>query len=187
LLSDRDIVRAIKDKNLLIEPFDREMVQSCSIDMRLAPEYRTFRYAPLSGHNGILDVGDLKEDHTELCDAADFNGVIALPPGGFILGSSVEYFEFGLMLGGRVEGKSSLGRLGLSVHETAGFFDPGFQGNCTFEIKNNQPAHYIYLRAGMKIAQMAFHRLTSVPERSYAQIGHYSGQRGPTESRYKLS
>lgn len=167
-------------KALLIEPFCREQVQPCSMDMRLAPEYRTF-------NTGVLDVGNLEADHTTLRNAEDTGGVIALPPGAFILGSSIEYFEFGLMLCGRVEGKSSLGRLGLSVHETAGFFDPGFKGNCTFEIKNNQPHNPIYLRAGMKIAQMAFSRLSSVPERSYDKIGHYSGQRGPTESRYKLS
>lgn len=187
MLADRDILRAVRQGELKIEPFEEANVQPCSLDMRLDPIYRRFKYNPNEGHGAILDVGDIKEGHTELCDAGDHDGVIALPPGDFILASTTEYFEFGSQLCGRIEGKSSLGRLGLSVHETAGFFDPGFKGNCTLEIKNNQPAHYIYLRAGMKIAQMAFSRLDSRPNRTYDQIGHYSGQRGPTESKFKLS
>lgn len=182
MLSDRDIRRAIKDKLLVIDPFDPLLINPCSIDMRLDPRYRVFTAAS-------IDMAHVNEHHTQLRHADDDNGVIALLPGAFILCSSVEQFQLGNMLCARVEGKSSLGRLGLSIHETAGFIDPGFVGNITFEVKNNLPNTTLYLRPGQKIAQLAFSRLSSVPEKTYQQTGRYIGKHaaGPVESKFTLT
>lgn len=180
MLSDHDIVAAMKRGDLLIEDFHDDQLQPASYDLRLDPMFR----APSSEFHAI-DLANVPEGHTFLSSMDDSDGQLMLAPGRFILASTQEYFELGDTLGARVEGRSSLGRLGLMVHITAGFVDPGFCGNITFEVYNASP-WTLTLHSGMKVAQLAFFRVSSAPSRTYGMRGHYQGQRGPTESRFKL-
>lgn len=179
LLSDVDIHRAQQVNEINIDPYDVDLVQPSSIDVRLDRWYRTPKFDMRH-----LDVADIPEDHTELWDAQP-GGAIRLRPGDFILGSTAERVTLGSRYAARFEGKSSIARLGVAVHVTGGFIDPGFDGQVTVEIANLAP-WAITLRAGMRIGQLAFHRLSSQPRRLYGLRGNYAGQQGPTESRFKL-
>lgn len=158
----------------LISPFDREQINPASYDLRLHYMTRWF------DRTMKLDTADL-EEHTFPYEIEDF---VLLEPDEFILGCTQERVSLPADLVARVEGKSSLGRLGLMVHVTAGYIDPGFDGQVTLEIKNVNRVP-IKLYAGMRIGQIAFERMSSVPIKDYNQTGHYQGQEGPTESRYK--
>ena len=181
ILSDRDLRAEIDKGSIVIEPFDAACVQPSSIDVKVSNLFRVFR-----NHSAaVLDVKKDLTDLTELVEVADGEAFM-LHPGEFVLGSTLERVAVPSHLVARVEGKSSLGRLGLVIHSTAGFIDAGFDGHVTLELANlaNLP---ITLYPGMKIGQISFITMTSPAERPYgsgANGSKYQGQRGPTPSRY---
>ena len=181
ILSDVDIRKAIANGQIGIEPFDEADVQPSSVDLHADRLFRTFtnhRYP-------VIDVKTPMDDLTSLIEVQDGDPFI-LHPGEFVLGSTAEYISLPNDLVARLEGKSSLGRLGLLIHSTAGYVDPGFEGHLTLELSNvaNLP---ITIYPGMKIGQISFFQLTSEAEHPYGSAGlgsKYHGQRGPTASRY---
>ncbi|MDO5700092.1 MAG: dCTP deaminase [Bowdeniella nasicola] len=183
LLSDRDIHAELDAARIRLEPLDREMVQPASIDVRLDRYFRLF-------HNHkypVIDPADEQPDLTRLVDVGADEPFV-LHPGEFVLGSTYEHLTLPDDVAARLEGKSSLGRLGLLTHSTAGFIDPGFSGHVTLELSNTATMP-ILLYPGMKIGQFCFFRLTSPAAAPYGQGAHgsrYQGQRGPTASRSHL-
>jgi dCTP deaminase len=180
LLSDRDLVSEIKAENLVLAPFEPELLQPSSIDVRLDRFFRVFNNH-LYTH---IDPSIQQDDLTAQVEVADGEAFV-LHPGEFVLASTLEVITLGDQLAGRLEGKSSLGRLGLLTHSTAGFIDPGFSGHVTLELSNvaNLP---IKLWPGMKIGQLCIFRLSSPAEHPYGSAvygSRYQGQRGPTPSR----
>ncbi len=183
LLSDRDLKAAIGQGRMGLSPYDEAMVQPSSIDVRLDRYFRVFanhRYTH-------IDPAVAQEDLTEQVEP-DGNEAFILHPGEFVLGSTLEVITLGDDLAARLEGKSSLGRLGLLTHSTAGFIDPGFSGHVTLELSNvaNLP---IKLYPGMKIGQVCVLRLSSPAEHPYGSSvygSRYQDQRGPTPSRSHL-
>jgi len=184
LLSDGDLRKELASGRLGVDPLDETMIQPSSIDVRLDRFFRVFNNTKYTH----IDPRQQQDDLTALVEAADDEPFV-LHPGEFVLGSTFEAVELPDDLAGRLEGKSSLGRLGLLTHSTAGFIDPGFQGHITLELSNvaNLP---ITLWPGMKIGQLCLFRLTSAAENPYGskQAGsRYQGQRGPTPSRAYLN
>ncbi|MCC8249116.1 dCTP deaminase [Saccharothrix luteola] len=184
LLSDRDLRKEVESGRLVLDPFDDVMVQPSSIDVRLDRFFRVFNNTRYTH----IDPSMQQDDLTSLVEPADGEPFV-LHPGEFVLGSTFELVTLPDDLAGRLEGKSSLGRLGLLTHSTAGFIDPGFSGHITLELSNvaNLP---ITLWPGMKIGQLCLFRLSSSAEFPYgsAQAGsRYQGQRGPTPSRAYLN
>ena len=180
LLSDRDIRAEIASGRLGIEPFDDALVQPSSVDVRLDNLFRVFNNTRYTH----IDPAQQQDELTSLVQAAEGEPFV-LHPGEFVLGSTLESCSLPGDLAGRLEGKSSLGRLGLLTHSTAGFIDPGFSGHVTLELSNVATLP-ITLWPGMKIGQLCFFRLSSPSEHPYgsAQYGsRYQGQRGPTASR----
>jgi dCTP deaminase len=180
LLSDRDLVAAYKSGQLNLEPFDSELVQPSSIDVRLDRWFRIFNNH-LHTH---IDPSIQQDDLTTLLEVADGEPFV-LHPGEFVLASTLEIVSLGDELAARIEGKSSLGRLGLLTHSTAGFIDPGFSGHVTLELSNVATLP-IKLQPGMKIGQLCVFRLSSPAEHPYGSEvygSRYQGQRGPTPSR----
>lgn len=178
LLSDRDIRQAIADGVIRVDPYQPALVQPSSIDVRLDRVFRVFNQAHGRSH---IDPAHRQEGLTTLVRAGAEG--FMLHPGSFVLGSTLERIRFSDQLAGRLEGKSSLGRLGLVVHSTAGFLDPGFDGHITLELSNVAPLP-IRLHVGMLIGQVCFLPLSSPAEVPYgAERGsRYQGQLGPTES-----
>jgi dCTP deaminase len=181
ILSDRDIRAAIESGAVGIDPFDPEDLQPSSVDLRVDRVFRTFHNA----RHPYIDVRKPMDDLTELVEV-DADEAFILHPGEFVLGSTREHVTLPDDLVARLEGKSSLGRLGLLIHSTAGYVDPGFRGHLTLELSNvaNLP---ITIYPNMKIGQISFFRLTSPAENPYGSgpVGSkYQGQRGPTPSRY---
>jgi dCTP deaminase len=182
VLSDRDIRAEIQRGRIGIDPFDPTCVQPASLDIRLDRTFRVFR----SSHHPYIDLARPLDDFTELVEVGD--SPFILHPSEFVLGSTRERIRLPDDLVSRVEGKSSLGRLGLLIHSTAGFIDPAWDGHITLELSNvnNLP---ITLYPGMRIGQLSFFRLSSPAERPYGspELGSsYQGQSGPTPSRYRL-
>jgi len=184
LLSDRDLKAEIDKGRVNLEPYDPKMVQPSSIDVRLDKFFRTFenhKYA-------YIDPAEDQPDLTRLVETPA-NEPFILHPGEFVLGSTYEVVSLPDDLAGRLEGKSSLGRLGLLTHSTAGFIDPGFSGHITLELSNvaNLP---IKLWPGMKIGQLCLFRLSTPAEHPYGSAiygSKYQGQRGPTASKAYLN
>lgn len=184
LLSDRELRKEVESGRLLLDPFNGEMVQPSSIDVRLDRFFRVFNNTKYTHIDPSLQQDDL----TSLVETAADEPFV-LHPGEFVLGSTFEKVTLPDDLAGRLEGKSSLGRLGLLTHSTAGFIDPGFSGHITLELSNvaNLP---ITLWPGMKIGQLCLFQLSSAAEFPYGstQAGsRYQGQRGPTPSRAYLN
>ena len=180
VLSDGTIRRLVEAGRVVIDPWDPGMVQPASIDLRLGPSFRVF-------HNHRAAAIDLRDPPTNLTEEVVIAGdePFVIHPGEFALGRTQEYVEIPDDLVSRIEGKSSLGRLGLIVHATAGFVDPGFSGHVTLELSNVATLP-IMLYPGMKIGQLCFFRLSSPAENPYGSGkygSHYQGQRGPTASR----
>jgi dCTP deaminase len=180
VLSDRTIRRLIDERRIEIEPYDPALLQPSSLDVRVDRLFRVFR----NNRAPYIDV-KVEQDLTELVEVDDVEPFI-LHPGEFVLGSTLERVRLPDDLVARLEGKSSLGRLGLLIHSTAGFIDPGWDGHVTLELSNvaNLP---ITIYFGMKIGQISFMQLTEPAESPYGAgaIGSkYQGQRGPTPSRY---
>jgi len=184
LLSDRDIRAQIEAERVRLEPFDASMVQPASVDVRIDRFFRVFdnhKYA-------MIDPATEQAELTREI-AVDPEEAYMLHPGEFVLASTYEQITLPDDIAARLEGKSSLGRLGLLTHSTAGFIDPGFQGHITLEL-SNMATLPVALWPGMKIGQLCFFQLSSAAERPYVSEGNlnrYLGQRGPTPSRSALN
>ncbi len=184
LLSDRDLHAEIEAGTLIIDPFDPTLVQPSSIDVRLDRFFRVFNNLKYTH----IDPAQQQDELTSLVEVSAGDAFV-LHPREFVLSSTYESITLSDSTAGRLEGKSSLGRLGLLTHSTAGFIDPGFSGHITLELSNvaNLP---ITLWPGMKIGQLCLFRLTSPSLHPYgsAEYGsRYQGQRGPTPSRSYLN
>jgi dCTP deaminase len=180
LLSDRDIKSEVESGRIKLDPYDAAMVQPASVDIRLDRFFRTFE-------NHRYQFIDPREDQPDMTRAVEVapHEPFVLHPGEFVLGSTYEVVTLPEDIAARVEGKSSLGRLGLLTHATAGFIDPGFSGHVTLELSNvaNLP---VTLWPGMKIGQLCFIRMSSASEHPYGSSvygSRYQNQRGPTPSR----
>jgi dCTP deaminase len=181
ILSDRSIREDLAAGRIVIEPLDESCIQPSSVDLHIDRFFRVFRNHTM----GYIDVKQDVEELTELVEIKD-DDVFILHPGEFVLGSTAERVALPDDLVARLEGKSSLGRLGLLIHSTAGFVDAGWDGHLTLELSNvaNLP---ITLYPGMKIGQISFLRMTTAADVPYGSEGvgsKYQGQRGPTPSRY---
>ncbi|OMH34560.1 dCTP deaminase [Tersicoccus sp. Bi-70] len=184
LLSDRDIRRQLDDARIVLDPLEDGMIQPSSVDVRIDRFFRLFdnhKYAHI----------DPAEDQSELTRLVEVDPEepFILHPGEFVLGSTYEVVSLPDDIAARLEGKSSLGRLGLLTHSTAGFIDPGFSGHVTLELSNVATLP-IKLWPGSKIGQLCFFQLTSPAEHPYGSGPYgnrYQGQRGPTASRSHLN
>ena len=181
VLSDRDIRAALEAGTVAIHPYDPQDLQPSSVDLHLDKSFRVFR----NNRYAFIDVRAPQPDLTELLTVEEDEPFI-LHPGEFVLGQTHEWVELPDDLVARLEGKSSLGRLGLLIHSTAGFIDPGFDGHVTLELSNvaNLP---ITIYPAMKIGQLSFVQMSEPAETPYGSgsLGSkYQGQRGPTPSRY---
>jgi dCTP deaminase len=183
ILSDRTLREQLAAGRIVIEPLDESLIQPSSIDVRISNLFRVFR----NHTRGVIDVKQDMVDLTELVEIPEGSDEpFMLHPGEFVLGSTLERIAVPDDLVGRVEGKSSLGRLGLLIHSTAGFIDAGFDGHITLELANVASLP-ITLYPGMKIGQVSFMQMTTPADRPYgsgAKGSKYQGQRGPTPSRY---
>src|SRR5579864_7384067 len=181
ILSDRTIREALAAGRIEIDPLDERDVQPSSVDLHLDRYFRVF----LNHTMRVIDVKEDQEELTELVEIGEDDSFI-LHPGEFVLGSTRERVRLPDDLVARLEGKSSLGRLGLLIHSTAGFVDAGWDGHLTLELSNVATLP-ITLYPGMKIGQISFLRMTTPADTPYgsAKLGSkYQGQRGPTPSRY---
>ena len=180
ILSDRSIREALTDGRIVIDPLDDECVQPSSVDLHVDRYFRVFRNHTL----GHIDVKEDQEDLTELVEIGE-DDVFILHPGEFVLGSTAERVQLPDDLVARLEGKSSLGRLGLLIHSTAGFVDAGWNGHLTLELSNvaNLP---ITLYPGMKIGQISFLQMTTPADDPYGSPARARSTRasGPDPSRY---
>ncbi|MDX1659536.1 MAG: dCTP deaminase [Nitriliruptorales bacterium] len=184
ILSDRTIRTALDEGRISVEPLADDAIQPSSIDVRIDGLFRVFA-------NHRYSYIDVKLEQAELTELVEVDGdePFILHPGEFVLGSTFETVALGDDVAARLEGKSSLGRLGLVTHSTAGFIDPGFEGHVTLELSNLATLP-ITLYKGMKIGQIAFFQLDQPAEHPYgssATGSKYQGQRGPTPSRYHLN
>ncbi len=182
VLSDATIVRLVDEGRIRIDPWDPALVQPASVDLRLGDSFRVF-------HNHRASAIDLRDPPQNLTEEVKIgpDEPFVIHPGEFVLGRTVEWVELPDDIVSRIEGKSSLGRLGLIVHATAGFCDPGWKGTLTLELTNLTRIP-IRLYAGLPIAQLSFMTLDRPAERPYGspELGsHYQGQLEATESRYE--
>lgn len=180
VLSDRSIKEAILQGRIRVNPLDEDDIQPASIDLHIGDQLRLLQ-------KNAKNVIDVREKNSKLTKPAEIpqDGPYLLKPGHFVLATTQERVELGPDLVGRLEGKSSLGRLGLVIHSTAGFIDPGFQGNITLELSNNAQMP-ITLYRDMKIGQISFTEMTTPADRPYGTPGlgsKYQGQSEPTASR----
>jgi len=181
VLSDRDIRAAMQAGRVRIDPYDASCLQPSSVDLHLDADFRVFR----NNRYAYIDVRAPQPDLTELVSIGEDEPFI-LHPSEFVLGQTLEWVELPDDLVARLEGRSSLGRLGLLIHSTAGYVDPGWKGNLTLELSNvaNLP---IALYRGMSIGQISFFKMTSAVERPYGsrELGSkYQGQSSPTASQF---
>jgi dCTP deaminase len=180
LLSDRDILAELDSGRVQLEPLTRDMIQPSSIDVRLDKFFRVFDNHKYPHIDPAADQSDLTREVEVNSDET-----FVLHPGEFVLGSTYEVVTLPDDIAARLEGKSSLGRLGLLTHSTAGFIDPGFSGHVTLELANVATLP-IKLYPGMKIGQLCFFRLSSAADNPYGSAKYgsrYQGQRGPTPSK----
>lgn len=181
ILSDASIEGYIKSGELVIEPLGDNAIQPASVDLRLGPEFAIMGRP----RGGYIDAADRLDPDAIQHHDAQLHRSFMLLPGELVLASTMEYVEIPSFLSARIEGKSSLGRLGLLVHSTAGFVDPGFKGQLTLEMSTLLRVP-VKVWPGMRIAQLSFTQMSSPAKRPYGSPGlgsHYQGQRGPTASR----
>ncbi|MGZ5359365.1 MAG: dCTP deaminase [Solirubrobacterales bacterium] len=184
VLSDRTIKEEVAAGRLVFDPYDESLVQPSSVDVRVDRSFRVF-------HNSRYPYIDVRQRMDELTDLVEVGGdePFVLHPGEFVLGQTLERVKLPPDLVARLEGKSSLGRLGLVIHSTAGFVDPGFEGNLTLELSNLATLP-ITIYEGMPIGQISFMRMDGQVENPYGgrEAGSkYQGQAEPTASRYYLN
>ncbi len=178
IISDGTIRKAILGNKLVVKPFDEALLQPSSVDVRLDYRFRVFKHV----NSSLIDV-DNRIELTDLVEVEKGKHFV-LHPGDFVLGSTLEWVEIPTDWVARLEGKSSLGRIGIITHSTAGYIDPGFKGNITLELTNIGKVP-VALHPGMKIAQLSFSKMDAPAERPY---GHkdlkskYLGQEGPKEA-----
>jgi dCTP deaminase len=180
VLSDHSIAEALASGRLIVDPIAEDALQPASVDIRLDRHFRVFR----NHRQAYIDIREPHDELTELESIADDEPFV-LHPGEFVLGSTLERVRLANDIVARVEGKSSLGRLGLLVHATAGYVDPGWDGQLTLELSNVATLP-IRLYFGMKIGQLSFQDLSTPADRPYGHPGlksRYQGQTGPTASR----
>src|ERR1700755_3275866 len=181
VLSDRTIARLLAEGQIVIEPYDESLLQPSSVDVRVDRFFRVF-------HNNRYPFIDVKVPQDELTELVEVGGdhPFVLHPGEFVLGSTLERVRLPDDLVARLEGKSSLGRLGLLIHSTAGFIDPGWDGHVTLELSNvaNLPVTIYHGRQSGQTSSMQMTEPTSTPYGSTQLGSKYQGQRGPTPSRY---
>jgi dCTP deaminase len=181
ILSDVSIRKEIAAGRIVVDPLGDGCIQPSSVDVRIDRYFRVF----LNHTQRVIDVKDDQENLTQLIEVGEDDAFV-LHPGEFVLGATLERIEVPSDLVARIDGKSSLGRLGLLTHATAGFVDAGFQGHITLELSNVATLP-ITLYPGMKVAQISFMQMTTPAEHPYgagASGSKYQGQRGPTPSRY---
>jgi dCTP deaminase len=180
VLSDRSIREEIEKGQLVVEPLDLSCIQPSSVDLHLDRVFRVFRLH----RRPYIDVSQPTDDITERVEIGEKEPFI-ISPGEFVLANTLESISLPDHIVARLDGKSSLGRLGLLIHATAGYVDPGWTGKLTLELSNvaKMPIAVYY---GMKIAQISFLRMTTPVERPYGSSGlgsKYQGQQEPTASR----
>ncbi|MDO5094401.1 MAG: dCTP deaminase [Propionibacteriaceae bacterium] len=184
LLSDKDILAQVDAGLINLDPWDPAMLQPSSVDVRLDKYFRVFE----NHRYPHIDPAEEQPELTRLIEVSDGEAFV-LHPGEFVLGSTWEQVTLPATVAARLEGKSSLGRLGLLTHSTAGFIDPGFSGHVTLEL-SNMATLPVKLWPGMKIGQLCFFQLSSPTEHPYGSDKYgsrYQGQRGPTPSRSYLN
>lgn len=180
IYSDRTIKESISSGKIGIEPYEPSFVQPSSVDLRVGNGFRVF----VNHRYSEIDPRAPQADLTQLVEVGEEEPFM-LHPGEFVLGSTLERVRLGVDVVARLEGKSSLGRLGLLIHSTAGFIDPGFEGHITLELSNVATLP-IAIYPGMKIGQISFYQMTTAAEYPYGspELGSkYQGQSGPTASR----
>ena len=180
IYSDRTIKESISSGKIAIEPYEPSFVQPSSVDLRVSNGFRVF----VNHRYSEIDPRAPQADLTQLIEVG-VDEPFMLHPGEFVLGSTLERVRLGVDVVARLEGKSSLGRLGLLIHSTAGFIDPGFEGHITLELSNVATLP-IAIYPGMKIGQISFYQMTTAAEYPYGspELGSkYQGQSGPTASR----
>jgi dCTP deaminase len=180
IYSDRTIKESISSGKIAIEPYEPSFVQPSSVDLRVSNGFRVF----VNHRYSEIDPRAPQADLTQLIEVG-LDEPFMLHPGEFVLGSTLERVRLGVDVVARLEGKSSLGRLGLLIHSTAGFIDPGFEGHITLELSNVATLP-IAIYPGMKIGQISFYQMTTAAEYPYGspELGSkYQGQSGPTASR----
>lgn len=182
VLADRTIKRLIAEGRIVIDPYDETLVQPCSVDVRIDRLFRTFR------NNSKYPCIDVKQPQEDLTEEIEIKGdkPFILHSNAFVLGSTLERIVVPNDLVAKIDGKSSLGRLGLLIHATAGFIDPGWDGHITLELSNAADLP-ITIYPGMRIGHISYMQLTEPAEHPYGSDGlgsKYQGQRGPTASRY---
>jgi dCTP deaminase len=180
IYSDRTIKESISSGKIAIEPYEPSFVQPSSVDLRVSNGFRVF----VNHRYSVIDPRAPQADLTQLIEVG-VDEPFMLHPGEFVLGSTLERVRLGVDVVARLEGKSSLGRLGLLIHSTAGFIDPGFEGHITLELSNVATLP-IAIYPGMKIGQISFYQMTTAAEYPYGspELGSkYQGQSGPTASR----
>lgn len=181
VLSDRTIERLLGEDRIGIDPYDPSLLQPSSVDVRVDRFFRVF-------NNALYPYIDVKQEQPELTQLVEIDDErpFILHPGEFVLGQTLEWVELPDDLVARLEGKSSLGRLGLLIHSTAGYVDPGWKGNLTLEL-SNVASLPIALYHGMRIGQISFFQMSSPVERPYGSAGlgsKYQGQSEPTPSAF---
>ncbi len=181
ILSDRDIKECIRSGKIKVEPLDsEEQIRSVGIDLRLGNEFKAFKM----NHKSHIDPSkDDYEDSVHIIRVDDDKSFI-IHPGEFVLGVTKENIELPDDISARIDGRSSLGRLGIIVHSTAGRVDPGWSGTLTLEISNIGKLP-VALFPGMRFCSLVFEKVSSPVEQPYHKIGKYAGQKGPTTSRIR--
>lgn len=197
ILSDSGIIKAVAEELIEVDPWRVDQINPASYDVTLAPELMVPEFSPmLSRRNQAvqarwLDLADVAKQPPYLHEVTmrnEHDGTLhpyLIEPGEFLLASTVERITLGGQTAARIEGKSSLARVGLAVHVTGGFIDPGFSGQITLEIVNmlHRP---LMLHAGMRIAQVAFLPVMGEVVKPYSRTGRYNNQTGPTLSRFRV-
>ncbi len=180
ILSDKDLKEYLKSGRIKVKPLEEEQIRSIGIDLRLGNEFKLFKM----NHKSHIDPSkDDIEDGVEVLKVKDGSNFI-IHPGEFLLGVTKENVELPDDISARIDGRSSLGRLGIIVHSTAGRVDPGWSGFLTLEISNIGKLP-VALIPGMRFCSLVFETISSPVERSYRKIGKYTGQKGPTASRIR--
>ena len=181
LLSDKSIKEAIRQGRIVLKPFFEDCIQPSSIDIHLDNKFLLFN----KSQHAVIDVRQKQDELMQLIEIKNDEPFI-LHPGEFILGSTLESLKLPNDIAGRIEGKSSLGRLGLLIHSTAGYVDPGWEGNLTLELSNVSPLP-ITLYYKMKIGQISFTQMSTPVDKPYGSKGlgsHYQGQKVPMASKF---
>ena len=182
MFSNDDILDRLLGGQIMLTPYDPDALQPASIDVRLDRDFQVFDY------HGIVAIDPEVETYPNPARSISLKRYepLVLHPGEFVLGCTHERVTLGNAVAARLEGKSSLGRLGLLTHATAGFIDPGFDGQITLELSNVSQVP-LKLWPGMKIGQLCFFGLDTPTSTPYGTTGsHYQGQRGPQVSRSEV-